>query len=66
MAGIGIPMSTIKDAFGHPSIKVTERYVNTPREGLRWAMDQVDAALFGTAANSAIVFLVTRRPRQMP
>jgi len=51
MAGIGIPMSTIKDAFGHSSNKVTERYVNTPREGLRWAMDQVDAALFGTAAN---------------
>jgi len=51
MAGIGVPMSTIKDAFGHSSIKVTERYVNTPREGLRWAMDQVDAAVFGTPAN---------------
>ena len=51
MAGIGIPMSTIKDAFGHSSIKVTERYVNTPREGLRWAMDQVDATFFGTPAN---------------
>ena len=25
MAGIGIPMSTIKDAYGHSSIKVTER-----------------------------------------
>ena len=50
-AGIGVPMSTIKDAFGHSSIKVTERYVNTPREGLRWAMDQVDASVFGTPAN---------------
>ncbi len=47
---IGIPMSTIKDAFGHSSIKVTERYVSTPREGLKSAMDQVDAVMFGTPA----------------
>ena len=52
MAGIGIPMSTIKDAYGHSSIKVTERYVNTPREGLRSAMDLVDATFFGTPANN--------------
>ena len=51
MASIGIPMSTIKDAFGHSSIKVTERYVSTPREGLKSAMDQVDAVMFGTPAN---------------
>ena len=51
MAAIGVPMSTIKDAFGHSSIKVTERYVKTPKGGLRSAMDQVDAALFGTATN---------------
>ena len=45
-------MSTIKDAFVHSSIKVTERYVSTPREGLRSAMDQIDAAFFGTPANN--------------
>jgi len=52
MADMGIAVTTIREAFGHSSTKVTERYVHTPPDSVRRAMDQVNAAVFGTPANS--------------
>ena len=50
MAEMGTPLTTIKAAFGHSSTKVTERYVQTPADAVRRAVDSMDAALFGTTA----------------
>ena len=48
LADLGIPITTIKEIFGHSSTKVTERYVRTPAKSVLGAMSVMNDTIAGT------------------